>query len=116
MEDLVDKLVLTVDGVVAIDRGAEGAGQLEQEDCHDTVNDLKPTFLSSLSLLILLLLLHLVSLVALEEEKTHEVDVVGQLLDFDNISQGHLGFLRDSELLTCVDIGLLILLMHLALT
>jgi len=69
-----------------------------------------------LGLLSLLILLHQISLVILEEKETHKVNVVGQLLHFDYIRERHLGFLRDSELLTCVDIRLLILLMHFALT
>jgi len=38
VKDFVDKLVLAVDSVVAVDRGAEGTRQLKQKNCQDTVN------------------------------------------------------------------------------
>ena len=54
-------------------------------------------------------------MIAFEKEESHKVDVVGKLLDFDHIGERHLGLFGDAELLACVDIRLLILLVHLAL-
>lgn len=116
MKDFEDKLILAVDCVAAIDGGAEGTGQLKQENCHDTVNDFQAVLSRFWSLLSLFILFHQISLVVLEKEESHKVDVVGQLFYFDYIRERHLSFLRDSELLTCVDVRLLILLMYFALT
>ena len=60
-------------------------------------------------------MLNKICLIALEEEESHEVDVVGELLDLDDVGKRHFGLLTDSELLPCVGVGLLILLVNLTL-
>ena len=84
MQDFVNELILAVDGVVAIDGGAESTRELKEEDGEDAVDNIQAT------LHLLAALVHSlrdIFLVALEEVESHKVDVVGKLLYFDHVSQ-----------------------------
>ena len=84
MQDFVNELILAVDGVVAIDGGAESTRELKEEDGEDAVDNIQAT------LHLLATLVHSlrdIFLVALEEVESHKVDVVGKLLYFDHVSQ-----------------------------
>ena len=84
MQDFVNELILAVDGVVAIDGGAESTRELKEEDGEDAVDNIQAT------LHLLATLVHSlrdIFLVALEKVESHKVDVVGKLLYFDHVSQ-----------------------------